>query len=75
MITKLVRHGGDLALVIDQPILDRLGIDAETPLEISTDGSGLLISPVHDDERRKKFEQAVAEVNRKYGKVFKRLAE
>ena len=75
MIKKLTRHGNSLALVIDKPVLDLLKIDAQTPLEISTDGDLLIISPVRDPERRKKFEEALKTTNRKYGKALRHLAE
>jgi len=75
MIKTLSRHGNSLALVIDRPILDLLKIDEGTPLEISTDGESLVIAPIRDAKRRKKFEQALAESNRRYGRVLKRLAE
>jgi antitoxin MazE len=44
--------------VIDKPILDLLKIDTETPLELSTDGHGLIIAPAAKSERREKFEAA-----------------
>jgi len=75
MIKKLSRQGNSLALVIDRPILELLNISEETPLEISTDGESLIIAPVRDPKRRKKFEKALAETNRRYGKTLKRLAE
>jgi len=75
MIKRLTRHGNSLALVIDRGVLDLLGIDADTPLDISTAGEVLIISPVRDEKRRKKFEEAVRETNRKYGRALKRLAD
>ncbi len=75
MIKKLSKHGNSLALVIDRPILDLLGIDEGTPLEVSTDGQALVVAPVTDEGRRKKFEEALASTNRRYGKALKRLAE
>jgi antitoxin MazE len=74
MIKKMTKHGNSLALVIDRPVLDLLRIDADTPLEISTDGRLLMIAPVRDAKRRKRFEQALAKTNRKYGRALKRLA-
>ena len=38
MQKKLTHSGNSLALVLDRALLDQTGIDAETPLEISTDG-------------------------------------
>jgi antitoxin component of MazEF toxin-antitoxin module len=75
MIKTLTKHGNSLALVIDRSVLDLLKIDATTPLEISTDGQVLIVSPVRDPERRKRFEAALARTNRRYGRALKRLAE
>lgn len=75
MVKKLTRHGNSLALVMDRGVLDLLSIDAETPLDISTDGEVLIITPVRDEKRRKKFDKALRETNRKYGRALKKLAE
>ena len=75
MIKKLTKHGNSLALVIERPVLELLKIDSDTPLDISTDGSVLVISPVRDAERREEFEKALGKANRKYGRMLKKLAE
>jgi len=75
MIKKLTKHGNSLALVMERGVLDLLNISADTPLDISTDGEVLIISPIRDEKRRKKFEDAVAETNRKYGRALKKLAD
>ena len=64
-----------MALVIDRPVLDLLNIDDETPLEVSTDGKVLIITPINDEDSRKKFETALNKVNWKYNRLLKRLAE
>jgi len=74
MVKKLTKHGNSLALVIDKPILDLLKITPETPLEISTDGRQLVVTPARKSSRRKKFEQAQTWAHKKYGRAFKRLA-
>jgi antitoxin component of MazEF toxin-antitoxin module len=75
MIKKLTKHGNSLALVIDRPVLDLLKIDHDTPLDISTDGESLVVAPVRDAKRRKRFEAALESANRRYGRALKRLAE
>lgn len=76
MIKKLTKHGNSLALVIDRPILDLLKIDPETPLEISTDGSQLIVRPAAAvSTRRKKFEAAQDAAHKRYAGAFRRLAE
>jgi len=75
MIKKMVTHGNSAALIIDKPILEMLKIDMDTLLEISTDGTNLIISPVRDKKREKKFRAALEKVNKKHGKTLKKLAE
>lgn len=75
MIKKLVKHGNSLALVIDKPILDLLRIDADTPLEISTDGDALVVLPSRDPQREGRFRAALEKTNLKYGRALKRLGE
>ena len=74
MLKKLTRHGNSLALVIDKGILELLNIDDKTPLDISTDGTLLLITPVRDEKRKRQFQEAVEKANAKYGRTLKRLA-
>ncbi len=75
MTKRLTRSGNSLALVIDKPLLEALDIDAETELELSTDGDVLVISPVRKRRRAAKVRQLVSEAHAQYGGVFKRLAE
>lgn len=74
MIKKIVKHGNSRAIIIDRGVLDLLKINDDTPLDISTDGNLLIISPVRDKKRRKKFEEALEYGNKKYGRMLKRLA-
>jgi antitoxin MazE len=75
MIKKLSKHGNSLALVIDRPILELLKIDEETSLNVSTDGQTLIVSPVGDQKRRKKFEAALADTNKRFAKTLRKLSE
>ena len=75
MVTRLKRDGNGFALAIDQPLLDQLRIDADTPLDISVDGERLVVAPVRDEERRREFDRIVTEMNERYAETFRRLAE
>jgi antitoxin MazE len=75
MLKKLTKHGNSLALLIDKGVLDILNITSETLLNISTDGQVLIITPIHEEKRPKEFALALEKVNRKYGKVLKKLAD
>jgi antitoxin component of MazEF toxin-antitoxin module len=75
MIKTLTKHGNSLALVIEKPILELLGADADTPFEVSTDGQVLILSPVRDADRQASFKAALEKVNARYPKALKNLAE
>jgi antitoxin MazE len=75
MLKKLTKTGNSLALVLDKPLLDRAQIDADTPLEVSTDGDVIVITPVRDRRRTARLKRIVAEAHRQYGGVFTRLAD
>lgn len=74
MVKKLTAHGNSAALVIDKPIMELLHITMDTPLEITTDGTNLIISPVADPARSKRFKAALNRVSEKHDKTFAKLA-
>ena len=75
MVKTLIKHGNSLALVIDKPILEMLHISAETPLEITSNGDALLVSPVRDEARQKKLQKSLDKINRRFKSDLQRLAE
>ena len=75
MVKRLTKTGNSLALVLDRPLLEATKIDAETELEISTDGDVIVISPLRDARRVAKFRKGAESINRRYAGVFKRLAD
>lgn len=75
MRKKLTRTGNSLALVLDKELLERLGIDAETQLELSTDGDVLVVSPVRGRKAESRLKEVMARAHERYGGVFRKLAE
>lgn len=75
MIKKLTRTGNSLALVLDKPLLEQTGIDENTELEISTNGQLIVVTPVRDQDRERRFRDALEQVNQEYAGLFRRLAE
>jgi len=75
MVKTLTKHGNSLALVIDKPVLDLLDIQADTPLDISTDGNALIVEPVRDAGHKKRLRSAIDKANRKYGRALRNLAK
>ena len=75
MVKTLVNHGNSSALIIDKPILELLNINPDTPLEITTDGKNLIISPIKNLKKMKRFEEKLNKINKKHSKTLKKLAE
>ncbi len=46
MRKHLTAIGNSLGIIIDKPILELLGIDKDTELDVRTDGTGLIITPI-----------------------------
>jgi antitoxin component of MazEF toxin-antitoxin module len=75
MIKKMVQHGNSAAVIIDKPIMELLDFDIDTPLEISTDGKNLIISPITDEKRMEKLKTSLSKINKKHGKTLEKLAQ
>lgn len=75
MIKKLTKTGHSVAVVLDRPLLEATGIDADTPVEVSTDGDVIVITPQRDPDRAEKLRDGMEKIHRRFGGVFRRLAE
>ena len=70
--------GNSLGLVIEKPILELLNITRETELEVTTDGTRLIVEPVREREtkgRRGRVGAATKRVMRNHDRTLRRLAE
>ena len=74
MTKKLVQHGNSAALILDKPILELLNVTMDTPLEITTDGRSLVISPAASHSEGE-FRASLDRINEKFAPTLKRLAE
>jgi hypothetical protein len=75
VIKKLTKHGNSLALILDKPILELLGFDEKSPLMLFTDGKALIVARGGRKARDRRIEEILTDLNRRYGSVFRRLAE
>ena len=75
MVKTLKRHGNSQALVIEKPLMDALGIDAETPLQVTVSGNSLVVTPVHVGIGADKVAESIESLRPEYGDMLKRLAE
>jgi antitoxin component of MazEF toxin-antitoxin module len=75
MTQTLIQHGNDLALVLDAKLLAQLQISPDTPLELTTDGNQIVITPVRTDARREQLAGSIEKMNDRFGDDLRRLAE
>lgn len=75
MPKRLTKTGNSFALVLDRPLLERANIDANTLLDVTTDGHVIVIAPARRRARTAKLAKIMEEADRRYGRTFKRLAE
>ena len=75
MMKKLTRTGNSIAVVLDKPLLEELGLDEDSEVEVSTNGQIIVITPKRTSARERRFRNAADKINRKYAGLFKRLSE
>jgi antitoxin component of MazEF toxin-antitoxin module len=71
---RLTAIGNSFGLIIEKPILDLLGIDRDTDLDMQTDGDGLIIRPLKG-ARSRRLKAASKEVMSAHGETFRKLAK
>jgi antitoxin component of MazEF toxin-antitoxin module len=74
MHKRLTAVGNSLGLIIERPILDLLGINRDTDLDMQTDGNGLIIRPIRD-ARSRKLKAASKEVMKAHDETFSKLSK
>lgn len=75
MVKKLQKHGNSRALVIDRPLMEALGIDDDSPLQVRISGNSLVVTPVDVGIGRERVAKAIAALRPRYGEMLRRLAE
>lgn len=75
MTKKLARIGNSVGIVLDRPMLQQLGLEEGSEVEVSTDGSVILLSPRRDKKREARLREVSNWMFEKYAGAFKKLAE
>jgi hypothetical protein len=74
MIRQLTPVGDGFGLVLDRSILNRLGIDGNTQLEVTIEDSGIFIRPIMH-EIQEQFVESAKRMMEIHQDVFRKLAE
>ena len=75
MKKSLTRTGNSVALVLDKPLLEQLGLEAGGEVELSTNGDVLIVTPIRTQSREKRFRRSAEKVVAQYSGLFERLAK
>ena len=75
MVKTLQKHGNSRALVIDKALMEALGIEGDTPLQITVSGNSLIVTPVNVGIGRQAVTEALEKLRHQYGDMLQRLAE
>ena len=75
MIKTLKRHGNSMALVIEKPMMEALGITEETPLQVTVNGNALVVTPANVGVGPERMKASTKELRKRYGPMLKRLAD
>jgi antitoxin component of MazEF toxin-antitoxin module len=75
MIKTLKKHGNSMALVIEKPMMEALGITEETPLQVTVNGNALVVTPANVGVGPERMKVIIKEIRKRYGPMLKRLAD
>jgi antitoxin component of MazEF toxin-antitoxin module len=75
MIKMLKKHGNSMALVIEKPMMEALGITEETPLQVTVNGNALVVTPANVGVGPERMRTVIKEIRKRYGPMLKRLAD
>jgi antitoxin component of MazEF toxin-antitoxin module len=70
---RLTKVGNSWALVLDKPLMDLAGLSPDQPVEIRSNGNGLVITTSGGDQDPA-FLEAKAKVLARHKELFRRLA-
>ena len=75
MIKTLKKHGNSMALVIEKPMMEAMGITEETPLQITVSGNALVVTPANVGVGPERMKAVIKDIRKRYGPMLKRLAD
>lgn len=74
MIKTLQKHGNSQALVFDKTMLEALGIDSDTPLQVTITGDSLVVRPAFVGIAAEEISASLAKMRPRYSAMLKKLA-
>ena len=75
MIKTLRKHGNSQALPVDKATMEAMGIEMDTPLQVTITGNTMIVTPANVGIGPEAVTKAMKKMRRQYGPVLKKLAE
>lgn len=75
MRKKLTRTGNSVAIVLDKGLLEQLGLEENAEVELSTNGDVLVVTPIRDAVRERRFRRSAEKITGNYAGLFRRLSK
>lgn len=75
MIKMLKKHGNSMALVIEKPMMEALGITEVTPLQLTVNGNAFVVTPANVGVGPERTKTVNKQIRKRYGPMLKRLAD
>ena len=74
MVKSLTKVGNSHAIVLDRTIMNLLGLDERSQVDLVVHGSSLIVTPVRPTADRQRFEAAAERAEKKFSNLLSRLA-
>lgn len=75
MIKKLQKHGNSQAIVLDKTLMEALGINQDTHLQVNINGNSLIITPVNVGIGKEAVSESIKKLRPDYENMLKNLAD
>ncbi len=75
MIKTLRKHGNSQALPVDKAMMEAMGIELDTPLQVIISGNTMIVTPANVGVGTEAVDKSLKKMRRRYGRTLKRLAK
>ena len=75
MQVKIEKHGDEVLIRLPEELIRQFGWTDETVVSIECQGEAIVVRAEIDQERRRRFLEAMERANARYGNTFRKLAE
>ncbi len=75
MIKRLRKHGNSQALPMNKAMMEAMGIESDTPLQVTISGNTMIVTPVNVGLGAEDLDRSLKKMHRRYGRTLKRLAK